>query len=142
MSENELDAACKALWECEPHRMLAIGGYATDYESQPETIKLDLRKQVRAVFSACAPQQPQQERRILVEKDDGIEYETMSPIAQPAAVPSGWDIRDIGHNGNIIVVDPDDFCVTVGRSISNSPAEKILLRLSIALISPNSETTK
>lgn len=55
-SEETIKKACKALWDSETHLFIEKAGYPTDYESQPKTIKRDLRRKVRAVIGAlvCA----------------------------------------------------------------------------------------
>ncbi|EQB4319515.1 hypothetical protein ACYJ2I_004069 [Enterobacter hormaechei] len=44
------DAACRALWEREPHRILEKAGYPIDYDSQPPAIKAGLKRQVLTVL--------------------------------------------------------------------------------------------
>ena len=48
-----LDEAAKALWELTSHPMLARGGYPTDWESQPATVKKSVIRQVRTVLKVC-----------------------------------------------------------------------------------------
>jgi hypothetical protein len=44
------DAACRALWKREPHRILEKAGYPIDYDSQPPAIKAGLKRQVLTVL--------------------------------------------------------------------------------------------
>lgn len=48
------EAACRALWDREPHRMLEKAGYPIDYDSQPPAIKAGLKRQVLTVLRTAA----------------------------------------------------------------------------------------
>jgi len=48
------EAACRALWDVEPHTMLANAGFAVDYDSQPPTIKARIKRKVLAVMRTAA----------------------------------------------------------------------------------------
>jgi len=47
-------AACHALWDCEPHHLLATAGYPVNFDAQPAAIKASLRRQVLTVTRAMA----------------------------------------------------------------------------------------
>lgn len=44
------EAACRALWEREPHHLLAARGFPVDYDSQPPAIKAGVKRQVLTVL--------------------------------------------------------------------------------------------
>nr|DAU95745.1 MAG TPA: hypothetical protein [Caudoviricetes sp.] len=48
------EAVCRALWDSEPHRLLAHAGYAVDYDSQPTAIKAEIKRKVFTVLRATA----------------------------------------------------------------------------------------
>lgn len=48
-----IERSAKALFESGEHKMLAAAGYATDWDGQPNTIKLDYRRKARIVIKAA-----------------------------------------------------------------------------------------
>jgi hypothetical protein len=48
-----IERSAKALFESESHPMLAAAGYATDWDGQPLTLKLDYRRKARTVIKAA-----------------------------------------------------------------------------------------
>lgn len=53
LKPENIERAAKALWDSETHPMLQAAGYATDYASQPETIKIGLRRTCRLVIQTA-----------------------------------------------------------------------------------------
>lgn len=53
---SSVDVVAKALWDSSPtgHKLLEKVGFATDWESQPESIKRDYRRQAKAAIEALA----------------------------------------------------------------------------------------
>ncbi|WP_142971397.1 hypothetical protein [Enterobacter hormaechei] len=48
------EAVCRALWDMEPHKLLARAGYAVDYDSQPTTIKATIKRKVYTILRTTA----------------------------------------------------------------------------------------
>lgn len=48
------EAVCRALWDLEPHRLLAHAGYAVDYDSQPTAVKATIKRKVFTILRATA----------------------------------------------------------------------------------------
>ena len=53
LGTDVIERSAKALFESEPHSMLAAAGYATDWDGQPLTLKLDYRRKARTVIKAA-----------------------------------------------------------------------------------------
>lgn len=48
------ESACRALWDREPHHLLARHGYPVDFDSQPAAIRAGLKRQVMTVLRAIS----------------------------------------------------------------------------------------
>jgi len=53
LGPDVIDRSARALFESESHPMLAAAGYATDWDGQPRTLKLDYRRKARTVIKAA-----------------------------------------------------------------------------------------
>ena len=53
LADDVIERSAKALFESESYPMLAAAGYATDWDGQPNTIKLDYRRKTRTVIKAA-----------------------------------------------------------------------------------------
>lgn len=52
MDEQALEIAAKALWESEPHHLLAAGGYPVKWEDQCSSIKRGMIRKARVAIRA------------------------------------------------------------------------------------------
>lgn len=52
MDEQALEIAAKALWESEPHHLLAAGGYPVKWEDQCSSIKRGMIRKAKLVIRA------------------------------------------------------------------------------------------
>lgn len=52
MDEQALEIAAKAIWESEPHHLLAAGGHPVKWEEQCSSIKRSVTRQARLAIRA------------------------------------------------------------------------------------------
>jgi hypothetical protein len=53
LDKKNIERCAKALFESESHPMLAAAGYATDWSSQPNTLKIDYIRKARTVIKTA-----------------------------------------------------------------------------------------
>lgn len=52
LNEQALDCAAKAIWESEPHHLLAAAGHPVKWEEQCSSIKRSVTRQARLAIQA------------------------------------------------------------------------------------------